>query len=320
MRLVDPDVRPVGEPGGHEGAEHRHVAQPAVGLLEVGLEALGQVAVPGCRALRLSTSCGSRRAGVARASRARRSSGPRRRPRGRRRRTARSSSPTAAARSPDATVRHWLTVRTAWSSRTPASQTGYQMRSASAAQVVAAERAPVVQQDQVDVAERAGVTARQAADRGERDPLGRRPSRASVQTSPSQSRVRSRWLHGGRAGAGSVEAPRPARSRRRAARSVCSIVTAPPCPSTFPDVRRRVTPVLAYAGARLRGTCHPVDGDSCATMAPGPANGTGRHTQRRGASALRGRRRRARRCGPGRRPRPGRSRSCRHRSGRSGRT
>ena len=43
----------------------------------------------------------------------------------------RSSRPTAAARSAEATLRHWVTVRTLWSSRAPASQIGYQSRSAS---------------------------------------------------------------------------------------------------------------------------------------------------------------------------------------------
>ena len=54
----------------------------------------------------------------------------------------RSSRPTAAARSPDATLRHWVTVRTLWSSRTPASQTGYQSRSASSVTSVVVRERP----------------------------------------------------------------------------------------------------------------------------------------------------------------------------------
>ena len=44
----------------------------------------------------------------------------------------RSSNPMVAVRSAWATERHWATVRTLWSSFTPASQIGYQIRSASA--------------------------------------------------------------------------------------------------------------------------------------------------------------------------------------------
>ena len=54
----------------------------------------------------------------------------------------RSSRPTAAARSPEATLRHWVTVRTLWSSRAPASQTGYQSRSASSVTSVVVRERP----------------------------------------------------------------------------------------------------------------------------------------------------------------------------------
>ena len=43
---VDGAVRPVGEPGLGESGEDRHVAQAAVRLLEVGLDGLGELAVP----------------------------------------------------------------------------------------------------------------------------------------------------------------------------------------------------------------------------------------------------------------------------------
>ena len=42
---VDGSVGPVGEPGGGEGTQHGHVAQPAAGLLEVRFEQVGEVAL-----------------------------------------------------------------------------------------------------------------------------------------------------------------------------------------------------------------------------------------------------------------------------------
>ncbi len=43
VRGIDPAVGAVGEPGLSECREHRHVAEPTVGLLELGLDGLGQV-------------------------------------------------------------------------------------------------------------------------------------------------------------------------------------------------------------------------------------------------------------------------------------
>ena len=43
VRLADADVRPVGQPGGGQRPQHRHVAEAAAGLLEVGLEQVGRV-------------------------------------------------------------------------------------------------------------------------------------------------------------------------------------------------------------------------------------------------------------------------------------
>ena len=47
VRLVDLPVGAVGQPRGREGPQDRHVAQAAVGLLEVGLDEVGQVALAG---------------------------------------------------------------------------------------------------------------------------------------------------------------------------------------------------------------------------------------------------------------------------------
>ena len=132
VRGVDPAVGAVGEPRLGEGEQHGHVAEAAVGLLELRLDGLGEVALalvaPGERLDELrGAACGR-----CRASRAPRWTGPPRRARSSPASGARSSSPTAAMRSPAATWRHWVTVRTLWSRRTPASQMGYQMRSASA--------------------------------------------------------------------------------------------------------------------------------------------------------------------------------------------
>ena len=44
---VDVAVRAVGQPGGRQRAQDGHVPQAPAGLLEVGLEGLGQVAVAG---------------------------------------------------------------------------------------------------------------------------------------------------------------------------------------------------------------------------------------------------------------------------------
>ena len=47
VRRVDLPVRPVGEPGPGERPEHRHVPQAAAGLLQVRLDQMGQLPVPG---------------------------------------------------------------------------------------------------------------------------------------------------------------------------------------------------------------------------------------------------------------------------------
>ena len=166
VRLVDLAVRPVREPRLRQGPEHGHVAEPAVGLLEVRLDEVGQIALPGMRALTDSRSSGSRVRTLARQSCAvdraalTTSASPAT--------CVRSSSPMAAERSSDATVLHSATVRTLWSSRTPASQIGYQSRSAKA-------RPPcrtgprVVHEDEVVVAQRPTVASGQRADRGECD-------------------------------------------------------------------------------------------------------------------------------------------------------
>ena len=44
VRLLDAAVRPVGQPGGRERAEHDHVAEAATGLLEVRFEQVRRVA------------------------------------------------------------------------------------------------------------------------------------------------------------------------------------------------------------------------------------------------------------------------------------
>ena len=122
-------------------------------------------------------------------------------------------------------MRHWLTVRTAWSSFTPGVPDGVPDAVGQAAQVVAAERPPVVQQDEVHVAERAGVTAGQAADGGQRHALGRLPvERLGPHLAEPVAGQVGDAVTAAVPGAGRVEAPGPARSRRRAARSVCSIV------------------------------------------------------------------------------------------------
>ena len=216
------------------------------------------------------------------------------------------------------------------------------------AQVVAAERAPVVQEHEVDVAERTGVTAGEAADGGERDALGGLAVERLRSTPGRASRGSGwRWRHGGPGlrrerrspwpppGPGGGPPGRSARSSR-----------APPCPfdvserepPCYARVRRlpvacagravRVRPpALLATGAACRAACrtrHPRCPPAARGMPRGRRDGA-RHRDGPGRRTwwlvgLRGRRRPALRCGPGRRPRRGRSRSCRHRSGRSGRT
>ena len=226
-----------------------HVAQPAVGLLELGLERLREVALPRCAAACEGLDeLGQPPAGVGRASRgppwtARPRHDVRRPPR----RGVRSSRPTAALRSSAATLRHWVTVRTLWSSRTPASQTGYQMRSASARSSLRGERAAVVQQDEVEVAERSGVAAGRAADRGERDALagaGPRPRGPRCPASHSRSKRR-RWPPGapGRR-PGRSKSRVPARSRRECGEAdLCSIgrIVAQSASTPRSPVRTRTT-------------------------------------------------------------------------------
>ena len=43
VRFPDADVRPVGQPAGSERPQHRHIAEPPSGLLELGLEQVGGV-------------------------------------------------------------------------------------------------------------------------------------------------------------------------------------------------------------------------------------------------------------------------------------
>ena len=214
-----------------------------------------------CRWWRVSTSWGSRRRALARQSwattvraAATTSGSPATQ--------VRSSRPTAALRSSAATLRHWLTVRTLWSSRTPASQTGYQMRSASSRSSSAASERPECSRTRSrslsgPASPRAWLPTAASA-----TPSWDRPPAAWSQMSTSHSRVREAMASLRTGPAPGASKPRaPARSRRSAARPLCSIVI-----------------------------------------------------------VVRAPRYRARRCVPGRPPRPGRSRSCRHRSARSGRS
>ena len=131
VRLLDSAVRPVGQPGGRERAEHDHVAQAAAGLLEVGLQQVRRVAgdraaarpaTPAARAAACGRCCATRPAAPSRAVPTSSASPAS---------TRRSSSPTPALSSRPATSAHSAGVRTEWSSLTPASQSGYQSSSAS---------------------------------------------------------------------------------------------------------------------------------------------------------------------------------------------
>ena len=233
VRLVDPD-RAGGRSSqaGHEGASTVMSRSPPWASLRSGSRLWARSPWRACRALRLSTSCGQPACGrcarqscetVERAA-ATTSGSPATH--------CRSSRPTAAVRSPDATVRHWLTVRTAVVELHAGVPDGVPDAVGEAAQVVAAQRAAVVQQHQVHVAERTGVTA----GRGCRPRPARCPRWVAVeglvQTSASQSRVRLA-MASRRAGPapGASKPLAPARSRRRAARSVSSIVTCTTVPS-----------------------------------------------------------------------------------------
>ena len=77
----------------------------------------------------------------------------------------------AVSRSSPASSSASLTVRTAWPSFSPASQIGYQRRSATAATL----GWPVVQEQQVEVAARRQLAAPVAADGDEGDASARRP-------------------------------------------------------------------------------------------------------------------------------------------------
>src|SRR5690349_13709399 len=134
--------------------------------------------------------------------------------------------PTAADRSAPATVRHWLTVRTLWSSFTPWSQIGYQSRSASAVRS-AAPRARVWWSRTRSKSLR-GPPSRRARlpTAASATPERRRPVEASAQRSASHcipKSARAARRPGPAPGAEKLRVP--ARSRRRVVTSV-GVVTA----------------------------------------------------------------------------------------------
>ncbi len=164
-------VRTVGEPGRDQRAEDGHVAQAAVGLLEVRLEALGEVAVAGVPRLEPVDELREAAAGV--------------------------GTPVVRHRGPGrrddlGVTRDALQVQQADSGGQVARGHGAALVDGAHRVVEAAPRRPrrgtrcgrpgpagrsagegpaVVQEDEVDVAERSGVTAGQAAHGGQRDAL-----------------------------------------------------------------------------------------------------------------------------------------------------
>ena len=132
-----------------------------------------------------------------------------------------SSRPTAAERSPPATVRHWFTVRTLWSSFTPWSQIGYQSRSARPVRS-AAPRARVWW-SRTRSKSLSGPPSRRARlpTAARATPGSRRPAEASSHSSPSHcipKSARAARLAGPAPGAEKLRVP--ARSSRREVTSV----------------------------------------------------------------------------------------------------
>ena len=167
-------VSPCGRSASHAAVSARSTVMsrsPPAGLLEVRLEGLGQVAVTGVPLLDRLDQLRQPLAGVAAPVVGQGGPG-----RGHHLRVAGHPGQVEQAdRGRQVAGRRRCgtgsTVRTLWSSRAPASQIGYQSRSASSVTSAVVEGAPVVQQDEVEVAERPGLTAGEAADRGERHAL-----------------------------------------------------------------------------------------------------------------------------------------------------
>ena len=225
-------------------------------------------------------------------------------------------------------------VRTEWSSRSPASHSGYQSRSASSP--TSRRRGPaVVQQHQVEVAGRAGVARAMLADGGQGDPgpgcpgatrrcrrsPGRRPTARpvdGVREPGAHQRVPVRQRRSRRAGGPAPDEPRPDRP---------DVMPLAPSGLSRPDAAGRASRGRRSRGHRASGPCSPVRtrttsstgiGPDLAVADPAGLGALDDHVDHVGRRRRRPRAPRAAPSAPGRRctPRPGRPR-CGRAGGRS---
>ena len=248
--LVHRDVRAVGQPGRDEGAEDSHVAQAAVGFLEVGFEALRQLAVPGVPGLealdQLRQPATGVRAPVVRDGRA--GGGHHLGVPGDTLEVEQPHRCHQVARGDGAALVDGADRVVELHAGVP---DGIPDPVGQSAQVVPAERAPVVQEHEVHVAERAGVAAGEAADGGERDAVGGLAvERLGPHLAEPVAGQVGDGVTSGVACAGSVEAPGP-RQVQAAGRQVGLLDrhVHHRALSTFPNVSFRVTPVLGVGGS-----------------------------------------------------------------------
>ncbi len=231
VRRLDRLVRPVGQPGGRDRTQHRHVAQPAAALLQVRLEQVRRVAVP-LRALGQHLDQ-LRHAAPGRGAPVLQQAGPGRGDQvgvaahhaqvqqAHRGRQVGPGDVPALGRGADRVVQPQLGVP----DRVPEAvgQPGHLVRR---------QRPAVVQQHEIQVADRAGVAPGQAADGRERHARGRRA------TTP----------HACDHSSASHDSTRPPSARRRAVPASCSHV--PERPASASRSARRSRPLRSVVRAR----------------------------------------------------------------------